>query len=381
MFLKEFEGRALFEKYRIPVARGVLLRGHAGWEDELHNFLDSSPDALEFAVKAQVLSGKRGISGGILFCERRRLLDTVKHFFGSAVNNEKVEEILVQDKLEILEEYYLSVTIDRFLRQMVVVFSAAGGIEIEEIARKFPDNVVMINCDGEFEGDALESRMAGAMEKLIKEDGLRKRIAEIACRLYELFIEEDAVLAEINPLVLTKDYQLTAVDSKIVIDDNATSRHPSLLNKDIGGYSELELKARESGLSYVELDGDIAVIGNGAGLVMATLDSVEAYGGRPANFCDIGGGASSEMVRKAIEIVLQKKTVRVLLINVFGGITHCDEVAKGIIAGIGEGKKDFQVVIRLVGTNEALAHKLLFAQGYDVYSSFEESSKKAANLF
>jgi len=303
-----------------------------------------------------------------LFCNKNDAQRTALDLFGRKINDEEVEEILIQEKIGIEKEYYLSVTIDRFLRRPVVIFSEEGGMEIEEIAEKFPGKVSVIDCEDESCADAVKNI-------------LPKEIQGIANNLYELFIREDAVMAEINPLVVTKDGELLAIDSKIIIDNNAISRHPVFSHKDVSGYCELELKAQEVGLSYVELNGDIAVIGNGAGLVMATLDEVESFGGKPANFCDIGGGASAEIVQQAIGIVMQKKSVRALFINVFGGITHCDEVANGIILALVRTGMDFPVVIRLVGTNDVLAKELLTARGFSVQNSFEDACKKAANLF
>jgi len=362
MFLKEFEGRTLFQKYGIPVAKGVLV-SPGNFQENLRAFVDREEDISEFVLKAQLLSGKRGKRGAIVFSSRDELFEKVEALFEEVFDGEKVEEILVQEKLSIQRELYLSVTIDRFLRKPVLVFSESGGMEIEEVATKAPEKVKEVVFDGEAfdEGEFSSS----------------PDVIPIGKKLHELLQKEEAILAEINPLILTADNDLIAVDAKVTIDNNALSRHPSFEHKDIRGYSSLELQAREYGLSYVELQGDIAVIGNGAGLVMATLDALDGYGGKPANFCDIGGGASAELVQQAMRIVLQKHEVRSLFMNVFGGITHCDEVARGIIEFVREEKVKIPLVIRMVGTNEEEANKILEAAGFHVFHSFEEAAKSA----
>ena len=362
MFLKEHEGEALFRKYNIPVARGVLVNAE-NFREILDDFLRAASDCVEFVVKAQVLSGKRGLGGGVLFVKRDALLGSVEGFFGKEINGEKVKEIIVQEKLEIAEELYFGITIDRYSRKCLLIFSGKGGMEIEEIAKETPDEIVEIPCeeDGSFDYSKLQEK-------------LRPGLSQIAKDLHVLFVGEDATLAEINPLVLTTDGSLIAADSKIIIDDNALYKHLEL-EKNIGrDTSDLEAEASENGLAYVELGGDIAVIGNGAGLVMASLDTVSEYGGMPANFCDIGGGATSDMMEKAVSIVLRKESVKALFINIFGGITQCDEVAAGILAFKGNIK--VPIVVRMVGTNFEKGHAMLKDAGMDAYESFEEAVKK-----
>lgn len=210
------------------------------------------------------------------------------------------------------------------------------------------------------------------------EEGVRDSLVDVAGKLVDLLYDDEALLVEINPLVLTTGGDVVALDAKAIIDNNALPRHSEFNFGSVRGYSELELKAREHDLAYVELDGDIAVIGNGAGLVMATLDAVDSYGGKPANFCDVGGGASAEAVRAALDIVLRKKGVRALFINVFGGITHCDEVAEGIARAAKELDLKIPLVIRMVGTNEEKAHEILREAGFEVFPSFEKAAAKVA---
>lgn len=382
MFLKEFEGRALFRKYDIPVARSVLLNNKADFRKALSSFIDQQKDVNEFVLKAQILSGKRGKAGGILFVDRQELAQKVEYFFSEKVQGEAVNEILVQDKLDIRKELYLAVTIDRSKRCPVVIFSEEGGIDIEDLSQRSPKKILEISF-----GKELRENLSLLGEVLRKKSSLssivQKKILDVTGKLFQLCMNEEALLAEINPLVLSVDNQLIAADSKVILDNNALDRHPDFNFRDIRGYSPLELEARKYGLSYVELDGNIAIIGNGAGLVMATLDAVDEYGGShsgPANFCDVGGGASAKMVCKAVEIVLKKKGVNALFINVFGGITHCDEVAKGIIDGMNAQKSQLPIVVRIIGTNDEKARELLDEAGIKTYLSFEEAAKKAASL-
>lgn len=379
MFLKEFEGRELFRKHGIPVAQSVLLGDRDDFREVLDGFVRSNADVDAFVLKAQILSGKRGKSGGVLFADRNSLVNEVENFFGQKVRGEVVNEILVQEKLEIDREFYVSIAIDRSRRCPVVIFSEEGGVDIEELAENSPQKILEIPLKNDPQSH-LEEVSALLSEKSGLSEELRDGVLDIISRLLDLVFQEEALLAEINPLILSPDGDLTAVDAKIIIDNNALERHPDLNHHNVRGYSPLELEARKHGLAYVELEGDIAVIGNGAGLVMATLDAVDSYGGKPANFCDIGGGASSEMMSKAVEIVLQKAGVIALFINIFGGITHCDEVARGILDALKHQSRNLPIVIRMVGTNDGEAREILETEGLKAYVSFEEAAKKAASL-
>lgn len=378
MFLKEFEGRALFKRHGIPVARSVLLK-RDDFEATLQSFLDDHADVSAFVLKAQILSGKRGKSGGILFASREKVMQSVKDFFGEEVKGETVEEILIQEKLTIQRELYLSLAIDRSRRCPVIIFSAKGGVDIEELAENSPQEIHDVALDTSPQSDL--APFEKVLQSLEVIDGnVRQKILDIAECLLKLLFEEEALLAEINPLILSPEGEVVAADAKVVIDNNALERHKEYNHRNVRGYSPLELEARQSGLAYVELDGDVAIIGNGAGLVMATLDAVDEYGGKPANFCDVGGGASAEMVQQAIDIVLQKPGVAALFINVFGGITHCDQVAQGIIDALKQQTRKLPIVIRMVGTNDEKARAMLEAEGMKAYLSFEEAAKKAASL-
>lgn len=378
MFLKEYEGRELFRKYGVPVARSVLVRDDAEIDEKVGAFLDEIGDE-EVVVKAQLLSGKRGKRGGIVFAGRDEATEKVRAFLGSKIGNEVIEEVLVQEKIEIQSELYVSVLVDRIWRMPMVVFSEEGGMNIEELASDQPEKILSRAVDVGVRGEeASKLLMDFFKQHEVLDDAFRKQLVEICVELLEVLYKEEATLVEVNPLILKPDGKLVAVDAKTIIDNNALARHPEFDHESVQGQTALELKAREHDLAYVELDGDIAVIGNGAGLVMATLDAVDFYGGKPANFCDIGGGASAEKVQQAMEIVLQKKGVRKLFINIFGGITHCDEVAEGILTAINEMNGSIDMVIRMVGTNDRKAQSLLKEAGYDFYLSFEDAAQRVA---
>jgi len=382
MFLKEFEGESLFSKYEIPVPRSVLLskndKDGDKLEEKLKFFLDNMSGVREFVVKPQLLRGKRGKSGAISFVTREEALEVVDVSLGAEFGSEKVSEVLVAERLDVGEELYLSIAIDRFYGCPVLVFSREGGVDIEELAEKSPDKIVKILFSEINQWN--EKELDEKLSVLVDDAEVRIGIKEIVVKLFELFIKEDLILAEINPLILCKDGNLLAADAKVIVDDNATSRHAEYVGGLKRELSTLEFVAREAGLSYVELDGDLAIIGNGAGLVMATLDAVNDYGGRPANFCDIGGGASSDMMKKALDIVLKKKNVGALFINIFGGITHCDEIAMGIVNYLQENVTMVPMVVRIIGTKDKEAREILDKNGIEAYDSFNEAAKKAASL-
>ncbi|MCA9374319.1 ADP-forming succinate--CoA ligase subunit beta [Candidatus Peregrinibacteria bacterium] len=378
MFLKEFEGRELFRKYGVPVARGVLVQREDDIDEKVAEFLEET-GANEVVVKAQLLSGKRGKRGGIVFANRDEAGQKARDFLGSMIGDEVVEEVFIQEKIEIQSELYVSVLVDRLWRMPMVVFSEEGGMNIEELASEHPEKILSRAVAVGVRGDnAAKFLMDFFKQHEVLDDASRKQLVEICVELLEVLYKEEATLVEVNPLILKPDGKLVAVDAKTIIDNNALARHPEFDHESVQGQTVLELKAREHDLAYVELDGDIAVIGNGAGLVMATLDAVDFYGGKPANFCDIGGGASAEKVQQAMEIVLQKKGVRKLFINIFGGITHCDEVAEGILAAINGMDGSIDMVIRMVGTNDRKAQTLLKEAGYDFYLSFEDAAQRVA---
>jgi len=362
--LHEYQAKEYFRAYGIPVQRGVVIeRPEEILEVDLR---------YPLVLKAQVLVGGRGKAGGVkLAATPEEALERARAILGMEIRGERVRKLLVHEAVEIEREAYLAFTVDRSSRRLALVASAMGGVDIEEVARTHPEEIYQLPIDPLEGFHPYQARQVGRRLGLGGE--VLVQFAAIAHALYRLCVALDAELAEINPLAIT-DERLVAVDAKLIVDDNARSRHPELPEDEEA--TELERLARQYGLSYVELEGDIAVIGNGAGLVMATLDMLAHFGGRPANFLDVGGGASAEAVRHAIEIVLRKPGVRALLINIFGGITRCDDVARGITAA----RPTVPTSIRLVGTNEEEGHRLLRAAGLAAFVDPEEAARHAVAL-
>lgn len=378
MNLNEHEGRAYFEQYNIPVPKGFIATDSNNALLEAQKLADNNPDIEEFVLKAQILGGKRGKHGGIVFSDLGNLKEKFDSLKSKLVDGQTFDEILVVEKLGIAQELYLSIVVDRFERKPVIIFSEDGGIDIEDIAAQSPEKIRETVID---DGHSFpENEFRKSLEGPGYGGEVVEQIVSIAKKLLEFLISEDAILAEVNPLILDDKKLLFAADSKIVIDNNSISRHEDLAKHEFREMSELEKKAKENDLAYVELEGDIAIIGNGAGLVMATLDVIDNFGGTPANFCDVGGGASMEMMGAALDIVMQKPSVRGLFINIFGGITHCDEIAKGIVEYLKGHELKKPMVVRMVGTNEEEANRILKTEGIITLSSFDEAAKKIISL-
>ncbi len=371
MKLFEFEAKNILRKYGIQTPKGNVA--HTPEEARLAAEKIGKP----VAIKSQILVSGRGKSGGILFgnsaAEARKL---AARLIGQKVSGATVSDVLIEEKVDIMEELYASVTIDRQAKRYVVLASLSGGIDIEQIALAFPGKISRYHVDslaGFSQQVALE--MLSRFSSLEKSD--LSQFASVIHTLYHIAQDCDAELAEINPLVRTASGQLVACDARIIIDDNALFRHPEFGERDSssGDYTALEARARQEKLAYVELDGDIGIIGNGAGLVMATLDMVHLFGGKPANFLDIGGGASAEVIKKAVSLVTSKPEVRAVLINILGGVTRCDVVARGVVEGLRESAEPKPVSIRMIGTNEKEGVQMLRRAGIRAHSSMEEAIK------
>ncbi|MDR7483456.1 MAG: ADP-forming succinate--CoA ligase subunit beta [Armatimonadota bacterium] len=364
MKLHEYQAKELFASYGIPIQRGVVLERPAQ--------IDEAALAYPVVLKAQVLVGGRGKAGGITLASTpAEARERAARILGMEIKGERVRRLLVAEAAEIAAEYYLAFTVDRSARQMVAIGSAAGGIDIEEVARTTPERIVKRHVDPWMGFPPFAARELG--RRLGLTGGLLLQFADIAGALWRLCHEMDAELAEINPLAVAGG-ALLAVDAKVVIDDNATDRHPTLpRNEEL---TALEAMARAQDLAYVELDGDIAVIGNGAGLVMSTLDMLAYFGGRPANFLDVGGGATTENMAAAMEIVLRKPGVRALLINIFGGITRCDDIARAIAAR----PPAVPMSVRLTGTNEEEGRRILQDAGIRAHVDPEAAAREVVQL-
>jgi len=351
----EYQGKELFRELGIPTTpRGEIATTAAEAETHAANF------GLPVMVKAQVLTGGRGKAGGVKYCnDPDEARSRASEILGLDISGHTVEKVLVEPASDLEEEYYLSVLYDRTSKGYKIIASVEGGVEIEEVNRSQPEKVLKEDIDPTVGLDLDRARDIMARANLpddVVEDGAR-----LLVKLYEGFVASDATLFEVNPLVKTTDGRVIALDSKVSIDSNALFRHPDLAEQAEGGADDpLEAKAKEQGLQYVKLEGDVGVLGNGAGLVMATLDVVNQAGGEPANFLDVGGGADAEKMTQSLSLVLSDSRVRSVLVNIFGGITRGDEVASGMLAALANlGDIPQKLVVRLDGTNADEGRKML----------------------
>lgn len=356
MKLLEYEAKEIFFNHGIPVPHGVVINDADEMALHLHTL------GPEVVLKAQVDVGGRGKAGGILMAKSDEAIATANRLFGATIKGLPVEKILVEERLPIQHEFYLSITIDRASKQYLILFADTGGVDIEQTATSRPEAVrkALVNPLLNDVPPFLLRRLVGTAPK---------EVAPVINRLYRVFREKDALLAEINPLVTTPG-GVFAADAKLIIDDNALARQGINVNRD---QTEREREAESHGFSYVELAGSIGVIGNGAGLTMATLDLIEQYRGNAANFLDVGGGAGRERVTHAVRLVAGMPDVRVIVVNLLGGITRCDEVALGIVdAGISQ-----KVIVRLAGTNEETGKRILQDHGYMMLDTMEDAVRAA----
>jgi succinyl-CoA synthetase beta subunit len=328
-------------------------------------------------IKAQVHTGGRGKAGGVKLARTpTEARDAASAILGLDIRGHIVSKVLVAPAADIAQEFYLGVTLDRTRRQNVLMASAEGGVDIEEVARERPDRIVRALVDPFLGLHAWQARQVGFALGLAADKVTG--FATIARQLYDTYVNEDATLAEINPLVLTGNGEWLALDAKMAIDDNALFRHPAFESlRDLDAEDPTELEARQSGISFVKLDGDIGCIVNGAGLAMATMDAVKLHGGDPANFLDVGGGASADQVAKAFGLVTADPNVRAILINIFGGITRGDVVAQGITEALRRVNVPVPIVVRLSGTNAEEGQRILSEAGLTASESMDEAAAEA----
>jgi len=370
--LHEYQARDILAKYGIPVTGG----GVASTPAEARAIAERI--GAKVVVKAQVFVGGRGKAGGVKLADAPAQAEQVaSQILGMNIKGLTVEKVLVAEAISYQREIYLGVIMDRASKRIVLMASAEGGVEIEEVARTKPDAIVKIAAHPQLGLLDYQAREL-AFGIGITEGKQARQFAQIATALYRAYVETDASLAEINPLVVRADGSLLALDSKLVLDDSALFRHADLESmRDASDEPEAERRAREAGITFIKLDGKIGCMVNGAGLAMATMDVVKLYGGEPANFLDIGGGAGKEKVKAALQIILADPSVKAVLFNIFGGITRVDEVARGIVAALDEVKTDVPMVARLVGTNEEEGRKILAASVLIPAATLAEGAKKA----
>jgi succinyl-CoA synthetase beta subunit len=353
MDLLEYQGKQLFARHGLSVSPGRAARTPeqaVAAAEEL---------GYPVVVKAQVLTGGRGKAGGVkLAADAAEVREHAQNILGMSIRGHIVHTLWIERASDIAAEYYAAVLLDRAAKKPLLMFSVEGGVEIEQVAREHPDKLVRHHIDA-LEGLSREEAAAVARQGGAAADVVAG-VADAFTALYEVWQDEDATLAEINPLIVTPEREVRALDAKVSLDGNALYRHPDNQSlSDAENEDPIERRASEQGIQYVKLDGDIGILGNGAGLVMSTLDVVAQAGGAPANFLDAGGGSDAEKIKQAVELILANDAVKAVLFNIFGGITRCDEVARGLIAAFTDAPPPIPFVVRLDGTNDVEGRGLL----------------------
>jgi len=376
--LYEYQGKELFKRFGIPVSDGRL----ATTPEEAR--AAATELGGQVVVKAQVLTGGRGKAGGVkLADDPTDAAQKARDILGLDIRGHVVHKVWVESASEIAKEYYLSVTFDRGTKKPLFMLTREGGVEIEQVAEENPEALARVHVD------ALEGFHPYQARRLIYGAGIddpseQKQILGIVERLYRCFVETDAMLCEINPLIVTPEGEVKALDSKFTVDDSALFRHPEIAEmRDVAAADPLETFAREKGVTYVKLDGEVGILGNGAGLSMSTVDVVVVAGGRPANFCDLGGGGDAQGVIDALEVITRDQQVRSIFFNIFGGITRCDEVARGILAALEQMSIGLPIVVRLDGTNSEEGRQLLAdaaPENLHVEPTMLEAAQRAVEL-
>jgi succinyl-CoA synthetase beta subunit len=376
--LYEYQGKELFRRFGIPTSEGRLAATPAearAAADELGG---------QVVVKAQVLTGGRGKAGGVKLADRPDDAERkAEAILGLDINGHLVRKLWIERASEIRAEYYLSVTFDRGEKKALLMLTKEGGVEIEQVAEATPEKLARLHVDPleGFQPYQARRLIYGAQ---IDDPDEQRQVLELVGRLYDCFVSTDAMLCEINPLIVTPEGDVRALDSKFTVDDNALYQHPEIAAmRDPEAVPPEERAAREKGVTYVKLDGEVGILGNGAGLVMSTLDVIALAGGRPANFCDLGGGGDAQGVVDALEVITADPQVRSIFFNIFGGITRCDEVARGILQALGQMEIAHPIVVRLDGTNAEEGRELLTEAGPEnlhVEPTMLEGAKRAVEL-
>ena len=384
MNIHEHQAKEILKKFGINIPKGVPIFSLDELEKK-YKLIESN----KVVLKAQIHAGGRGKAGGIkLITDLDNLKKEAKLLFGKKLithqtgpNGRIVKRLYIEEAADIKKEFYLSCLVDRSSSKIAFISSDAGGMDIEKVAKENPEKIITTKV----------SISAGVEENTIKNiikpfklpDELLTEAGELIKKIYKILIELDASLIEINPLIFTKDKNLVCLDAKINFDDNALFRHPEILSlKDLNEEDPIETRANKHGLSYIKLDGEIGCMVNGAGLAMATMDIIKLYGTNPANFLDVGGGASKEKVSEAFKIILSDKNVKGILVNIFGGIMRCDVLAQGIVDAIKEIKLSIPLVVRLAGTNVELGKKILDKSGLKIISAnnLSDAAKKIVSV-
>jgi succinyl-CoA synthetase beta subunit len=365
--IHEYQARQLFEEKGIPVPKGFLCNSPEEARDA------ASKIGKPVVIKAQILVAGRGKAGGVKPAQTpEEAFEVSKAMIGSVIKGIQVTSVLVVEAEKAAKELYVGFTVDRANRAVTLICSAEGGVDLEELARTEPEKLFRKDIDPLMGLHPFEARQAAYFTEL--SDKTASSFSTICTKIYEIFNSVDADLAESNPLALMADGSLVALDSRITLDDNALFRHKEYDQED-EELSPLEREAHENDLAFVQLDGDIGIIGNGAGLVMATLDVVAHFGGRPANFLDMGGGSSADSVYRAVKICLEQQNLKAVFVNILGGITKCDDVANGLVKALKESQLKIPITVRMVGTNEEEGRRILKENGIAYLDSMEEAAE------
>ena len=374
MKIHEYQARNLFRKYGIPVPDGVVCQTVEEVKEKVPN------DGKLRVVKAQVHVGGRGKAGGVKLAKsKEEAVEKAGQILGMDIKGLTVEKVLVAEAVDIEKEFYVGLINDRNSKSVTLMASAEGGVEIEEVAKTNPEKIIKMPIDPTMGLMDWQARKIAL--QLVSDPAQIRQVATILVKLYKLYVESDASLAEINPLVVTPDKRVLAIDGKMNFDDNALFRQPEVLAmREVTPDEQKEIDANEKGLSYIKLDGNIGCMVNGAGLAMATMDMIKLYGGEPANFLDIGGSSNPQKVIDAMNILLSDTNVKAVMINIFGGSTRCDDVARGLVAALTTIKTEIPIVIRLSGTNAKEGLAIIKEFGLPTVSTMSEAAKKAIEL-
>ena len=374
MKIHEYQAKEIFSRYRIPVTNEVVcytVEEAVAAAEKL---------GLPVVVKAQVLAGGRGKAGGVKLARtKEEVPELAGKILGMDIKGYTVEKILIAQGVKFSSEFYVGLTIDRNSKSVIFMASSEGGVEIEEVAKENPDAIHKFIIDPDLGLTPFLARKIAFA--LFTDFSLVKQGADLFQKLYKIFMDTDSSLVEINPLVITSEGQLLALDGKMNFDDNALFRQPEIEALNEPTEDELkELDAKEKGLTYIRLDGSIGCMVNGAGLAMATLDLIKYFGGEPANFLDIGGSSNPQKVIDAMNLILSDKNVKVVMINIFGGITRCDDVARGLIIALDKIKVEVPIVVRLSGTNSKEGLEILKQANLPIVETMSQAAQKAIEL-
>jgi len=373
--LYEYQAKEIFEKEGIPTPRGFITSSPIEAENIMHTW------GTEVVIKSQVLVGGRGKAGGIKFASSPEEANlATKQLIGHTLKGEKIEKVLIVPKQLVKQELYIGITLNRNAKATTLIFSSAGGMDIEELSKKLPEKIVKINIDPVI---GIQNYHSNRILKYVNyDDNLISQLKEIAKKLYYIYRKYDCVFVEINPLAVLEDGALMALDSKLEMDDNAEYRQKDLMERyyDKKSKDPLELIGKEAGFVVIKLKGPVSIISNGAGLAISTMDLLKKYNVGVANILDLSGGATSEKVVRGVNVVLKDKEVKVILFNIFGGITRCDEIAQGVIKSLKNIHKNIPIVCRLQGTNREEGIKILNKEGINAVVDLENAVQKVKNI-